>query len=323
MDSSKFKTPMMQQYSEIKNQYTDCILFFRMGDFYEMFLKDAEEGSKILDITLTARNKGKDGKIPMAGVPYHAADSYIAKLVKAGYKVAICEQVSQPDGTGIVDREVIRVVTPGTVIDEKNLNHRENNYLMALTIRGNSIGLALADISTGIFQAGQIQFSHLNQQLADELARINPAECILPPELYNQPHILQILKSQPQLNIYDFSNWETDNDRATKILENHFDVTSLEGYSLNNKPLAIESAASLLTYLLETQKQRVRHITAIKLYDSGTHMVLDRSTILNLELYSTLREVDKKGSLIYFLDKNYYRNGCSNVAAMAEKTLIR
>ena len=153
---TEFSTPMMRQYLAIKKQYPDCLLFFRLGDFYELFMDDAKVGSKTLGITLTSRDKVKDGRIPMAGVPYHAGDSYLAKLVKAGYKVAICEQTSVPNGTGIVDREVVRIVTPGTVLDEKNLEQKENNYLVSISYFGNDLGIAFADISTGDLQATQI-----------------------------------------------------------------------------------------------------------------------------------------------------------------------
>lgn len=147
-----FTTPMMRQYMEIKQKYRDCLLFFRMGDFYELFLEDAHIGAEVLDIALTSRAKGKDGRVPMAGVPFHAVDSYLSKLVKAGYKVAICEQLSEPNSRGIVDRDVIRIVTPGTMLDEKALSQKEHNYIIALSQKNKTIGLAVADISTGLFQ---------------------------------------------------------------------------------------------------------------------------------------------------------------------------
>ena len=152
----EFSTPMMRQYQAIKKEHADCLLFFRLGDFYELFLDDAKTGAKILDITLTRRPRGKDGDIPMAGVPYHSADSYIAKLVKAGQKVAICEQVSEPDSKGIVEREVMRIITPGTILDEKSLEEKEYNYTMSLSLKDNRLGLAIADISTGDFQVTEL-----------------------------------------------------------------------------------------------------------------------------------------------------------------------
>jgi DNA mismatch repair protein MutS len=188
----EFTTPMMKQYMDIKKQYLDCLLFFRMGDFYELFLEDAHIGAKVLNITLTSRPKGKDGRIPMAGVPFHAVDIYLAKLVKAGYKVAICEQVTLPNKYGIIDREVIRIVTPGTMLDEKALEKKENNYIISLLVEGTTASIAAADISTGYFSAFEIECENIAQQLADELSRIKPVECILPENLYNDPVISEI-----------------------------------------------------------------------------------------------------------------------------------
>src|SRR5579885_610876 len=170
---TSFSTPMMQQYKKIKEQYQDCLLFYRMGDFYELFLQDAKIGSRILDITLTSKAGGKDGKIPMAGVPYHAIDSYVSKLVKAGCKVAICEQVSLPNKYGLVEREVVRIVTPGTILDEKSLSQKENNYIISLLKDKNRVALGVADISTGYFAATEMTTDNFTQALTDELSRIN------------------------------------------------------------------------------------------------------------------------------------------------------
>src|SRR5579872_466390 len=179
-----FTTPMMKQYSDIKKQYIDCLLFYRMGDFYELFLEDAHIGARILNITLTGKANGKGGRIPMAGVPYHSVDSYLAKLVKAGYKVAICEQLSPPNKKGLVKRDVVRIVTPGTMLDEKSLEKKENNYLICLTTNKTKAAIALADISTGYFAAIEIETDSKEQIIMNELSRINPSECILPKDLY-------------------------------------------------------------------------------------------------------------------------------------------
>lgn len=293
---------MMQQYQAIKQQYPDCLLFFRMGDFYELFLTDAEVGAEILDITLTSRSKGKDGRIPMAGVPYHAINSYLAKLVKAGHKVAICEQTSQPDGSGIVEREVVRVVTPGTVLDETSLEQKQNNYLIALTLSKDNLGLALTDISTGEFRATEINSPEWPQILSDELAHLQPTECILSDELYNNPDLLKILKTYPQINIFPFSDWDTYTKNSQKHLQEHFSIKNLNSFGLDNLPLATEAASVLLGYLQQTQKQSVTHIKKITAYEIGQHLVMDRSTIINLELFSTIREGSKKGTLLHLLD---------------------
>lgn len=294
---------MMKQYQEIKAEYQDCLLFFRMGDFYELFLEDAIIGAKVLDITLTGKNVGKEKRIPMAGVPFHAVDSYLAKLVKAGYKVAICEQVSEPTKYGIVDREVIRIVTPGTVMDEKALEKKENNYIMSLVRSEKALGIAIADISTGQFQTTQFDTEHHEHIILNELARLAPAECILHSDHYNDPKLLKILKTQKDLNIFPFHDWEHYANKAEHVLKRHFKVTNLASFNIDDKKHAIEASAALLGYLKHTQKDQIEHFTTIQTYTRDEHVSLDRSTIINLELFSTLREQEKKGSLIAVLDK--------------------
>src|SRR5258708_4207279 len=234
-----FSTTMMKQYQEIKKQYTDCLLFYRMGDFYELFLEDAHLGARILNITLTGKANGKGGRIPMAGVPYHAVDTYLAKLVKAGYKVAICEQVSLPNKNGLVDREVVRIVTPGTILDEKALNKKENNYIVSLAIMNNILAVSSADISTGYFATTEIPFVNLRQTIQNEFSRLHPSECILSEELYNNPELLKILKTENNLNISAFSEWEMYTNNASKFLKQHFGVTTLAGFGIDQKPLAL------------------------------------------------------------------------------------
>lgn len=300
---TRFTTPMMKQYLKIKRQYPDCLLFFRLGDFYELFLDDAKIGAKILNITLTSRDKGRDGRIPMAGVPYHAVDSYLGKLVKAGYKVAICEQTSQPDGKGIVDREVVRIITPGTILDEKILDQNQNNYITTFSLDKNLLAIAAADISTGQFQTGEIKTETPLQTLTDELTRLNPAECILSEELYNRPSILKTIKTIESINIFPFNQWQLFADNAQDVLKKHFQVKTLKGFGLADKPLALKTTAALLGYLKQTQKDRIQQIKTIRLLKPENHLVLDRSTILNLEIFTTLHRQEKKGSLIYHIDK--------------------
>lgn len=319
----EFSTPMMQQYMTIKRQYPDCLLFFRLGDFYELFLEDAIVGAKALDIVLTRRPRGKDGDIPMAGVPFHAADAYIAKLVKLGHKVAICEQVSEPDKKGIVEREVIRIVTPGTILDEKTLEAKEHNYTMSISISNSStknskcekeitseildkgmVGIAVADVSTGDFQATEIPYSeNISSVLANEIARFLPAEIIVNDILYNSPAFLKILTQDRSINVTHFPEWNTHADAAEKKLTRHFGVKTLRSFGLDEKPQAVKAAGALLGYLAHTQKDYIGHMSTLKTYSPGEHVALDASTILNLELFRSLRDSDERGSLIECIDE--------------------
>lgn len=303
-EQQAFSTPMMRQYQEIKQQHQDCLLFFRLGDFYELFLEDAKIGAQVLNITLTRRPRGKDGDIPMAGVPFHAADTYIAKLIKAGFKVAICEQVSEPNNRGIVEREVIRIITPGTVLDEKTLEKKEHNYVMSLSLGRDSLGLAVADVSTGDFQAAQISYKdNLPQVLSTELARFCPAECLMNQTLYDDPSFLKILRVQKDLNISCFSCFDEHAEQAQKNLSAHFKITHLDSFGLQDKVEAQKAAASLLGYLKHTQKDQVDHIQTIRTYSPEQYVILDRSTITNLELFSTIRQQDQHGSFVQVLDQ--------------------
>lgn len=321
MDEQEFSTPMMKQYIDIKKSYQDCLVFYRMGDFYELFMEDAHIGAKILGITLTGRPRGKDGRIPMAGVPYHAVDSYLTKLVKSGYKVAICEQVSQPNKYGIIDREVIRIVTPGTVLDEKALDKKENNYIIALTIEKNTIGIATADISTGYFSTSEIYTEDIPQTLQGELSRINPSECILPEKLYNDPEILGMLRLERGLNLYCFHEWDDFSTNAKNFLKRHFGVTTLESFGIEDKPSALVSSAALLGYLQHTQKTTVKHIKKITLVSDDGAMILDRSTMINLELFSTIRDHNSQGSLLSIVDETITAMGGRLLRSWIKKPL--
>ena len=298
-----FTTPMMKQYLEIKKQYMDCLLFYRMGDFYELFLDDALIGSEVMNITLTSRPKGKDGRIPMAGVPFHAVDIYIAKLVKAGHKVAICEQMTLPNKKGIIKREVIRTVTPGTMLDEKTLEKKENNYIISLSITESVLAISIADISTGYFAVKELPFDTLATTLQNELAGIRPSECILSTALYNNTSLLEILHRQPNMNIYCFQEWEQWSRSAKQILQQHFQVTTLEGFGIEDQIMGQQAAAALIGYLQQTQKSQIGHIKKIQQIVSDTSLQLDRSTILNLELFSTIREQNSKGSVLSVIDQ--------------------
>lgn len=304
-----FTTPMMKQYMEIKKQYEDCLLFFRMGDFYELFMDDALTGAQVLNITLTSRPKGKDGRIPMAGVPFHAVDSYLSKLVKAGFKVAICEQMSPPNKYGIVEREVIRIVTPGTLLDEKALSKKENNFIVSIVFDEKKIGICAADISTGFFAASEFKSNNPTQVLKDELSKLSPAECILSPEIYNNPHLLKEVKDSCTMNIYCFQDWEQFAGNDAKVLKKHFKIKTLDTFGITQQVLTRQSAAALLGYLQQTQKSNVNHITTLTSLSQHNYLSMDRSTIINLELFSTIREHNKKGSLLHILDETVTATG--------------
>ncbi|HCW32164.1 MAG: mismatch repair protein MutS, DNA mismatch repair protein MutS protein [Candidatus Peregrinibacteria bacterium GW2011_GWE2_39_6] len=282
-------TPMMKQYFELKAQYPDCILFFRLGDFYELFAEDAKKGSKILGIVLTNRNG-----TPMCGVPYHSVEQYLAKLTTAGERVAICEQVSDPALPGIVKREVIRVITPGTTFSESLLDNKANNYAVFIYPRKDYFGLAVIDITTGAFLVTEL---HGYDQLAIELQRLNPRECVLPQ--YNEDHHLRtLLRVFENCHLY-FYSLEKD---AEQILKKHFSVVNFESFGIEKWVLGIQAAGYLLAYLKETQKTDLAHLNNLKSYTSAEYMLLDEATFRNLELVVTLRDQKKEGSLLGVLD---------------------
>ena len=300
----EFSTPMMRQYAEIKKDYDDCLLFFRLGDFYELFLEDAVVGARALGIVLTQRPRGKDGHIPMAGIPYHSAESYLAKLTKAGYKVAICEQVSEPNSKGIVEREVVRIVTPGTIMDSKSLNQKEHNYLISFSFGKKYIGIARADLSTGDFSTTQILKNKESKQvLASELTRFMPRECVLSEVDYANPKILTFLSQFPKLNIYPLHAWGEWTQDADKSLAKHFKLKTLAGLGLDSWPEAQIASAGLLGYLNHTQKNQISHIKTLCKYSLDDFLDLDSATIRNLEIFTTLRDACETGSLIRVMDK--------------------
>lgn len=276
-------TPMMAQYKAIKEKYADCILMFRLGDFYEMFFQDAVEASQILQITLTARNKGGDSKAPMCGVPYHAVDQYLSKLTKAGKKVAICDQVTEPDGKGIVEREVVRVVTPGTTFDDNILENKANNYVACAIEDGGRYGFAYADVTTGDFMVTEVE------DFAAEVGRVRPAEVICEEELVAKVGVA---------NTFPFEYVK----EPESALKKAFEVKSLKVFGLEGRKLAVAAAGMLYEYLRETQKTDLKHIQKISYYEVSDFMPLDEAVVRNLELFRTSRG-EKDGSLAWVLDK--------------------
>ncbi len=293
-------TPMMQQYMDIKNEYEDCILFFRMGDFYEMFFDDAKLAAKVLDIALTSRNKGGGEKTPMAGVPAHSADSYIASLINAGYKVAICEQIEDPEeADGLVERDVIRVITPGTVVENEILEDKENNYLSAIDILGDKIGFSYIDISTGEFYVSEFSIQR-KEKIWDELDRIQPREVLLVKKIEKSKNFYRYKK---KLKFTCNSIQEIKYKTAYKILTEHFQTQSLSGFGCEEKRAATLAAGQILLFLQETQKRTLKHINKITTYNLNEYMLLDATTRRNLELLTTIRDNKREGSLLNIIDR--------------------
>ncbi len=288
-------TPMMKQYKKIKSQHKDCILFFRLGDFYEMFGDDAVEASSILDINLTSRNKGEN-KIPMCGIPHHAADGYLAKLTKNGKKVAICEQVSDPELPGIVKRKVTRIVTPGTTFNDTLLDNKTNNYLVSIAHQEERYGIAYVDVTTGECRATSLENY---TELITELSKLDPSECILSPEFYESSKGVDIKEYFESICFFPFEHYRD----SEQVIKNQFNVTSLAGFGLNKKPLAIKATGAIIEYLKKTQKRELTHIQKVKYFSTGQYMPIDESTLRNLELLKTLRDQEKEGSLISVIDK--------------------
>ena len=302
-------SPMMQHYMAVKQQYQDCFLFYRLGDFYEMFFDDAIEGSKILELTLTGRDCGLEDRAPMCGVPYHSVDTYIQKMIKAGHKVAICEQMEDPAlAKGLVERSVVRVITPGTVIEDKILESDKNNYLVAIYYGKNGIGYAFSDISVGSFSACEIYGSQMDTDLFDELNRLNPTEIIANETLFENTFLTKRIQSAFYLE--KLPDIRFNPNQCAERLQSHFRVNGLSGFGMEGKPLAIGAAGALLQYLEDTQKNSLPHIHSIRYLNRSGFMQLDVATRLNLELTEPLRyDGDRKKTLLYLLDATKTRMG--------------
>lgn len=313
-------TPMMQQYVETKEQYKDCILFYRLGDFYEMFYEDAITASKELEITLTGKSCGQDEKAPMCGVPYHAVEGYLNKLVSKGYKVAICEQVEDPKATkGIVKREVVRIVTPGTNLNTQALDDTKNNYLMCITFISGKIGISVCDVTTGDYYVTETDDT---KKLLDEIMRYQPSEIICNDSFMVSGIDLDDLRNRLGITIYTISAHMFDDDNCRKTLMKHFHLNTLIGLGIEDFPTGLIAAGALLQYLYETQKNSLEHIRHITPYLTSKFMLLDSSSRRNLELTETLREKQKKGSLLWVLDKTKTAMGARLLRSYIEQPLI-
>ncbi len=313
-------SPMMAQYVETKKQYHDCILFYRLGDFYEMFFEDALTASRELEITLTGKECGLEERAPMCGVPYHAVDSYLSRLVQKGYKVAIAEQMEDPkQAKGLVKREVIRVVTPGTITSAQALDETKNNYLMAIVYLGEKMGVAVADITTGDFLVTEVAN---DRSLYDEINKFSPAEIICNDAFAMSGISLDEMKDRYHFAVSTVDSHFFQDESCRKVLREHFKVNGLEGLGLADYDSGVIAAGAVLQYLYETQKTTMDHLTTIVPYSTGSYMVLDSSTRRNLELLETMREKQKRGSLLWVLDKTRTAMGARLLRTWIEQPLI-
>lgn len=314
-------TPMMQQYQRIKKDYPDAILFFRMGDFYEMFLEDAKVASKILEITLTSRNK--NNPIPMCGIPHHSANLYISKLIKSGKSIAVCEQVEDPrQAKGLVKREVVRVITPGTVLDENLLDPKNHHFLVSLYFGKESSGLASLDISTGLFHVMELPQNNCDALLSDELTKLEPREVIVPESAFKDNGTSQNLLQQESYCLRPREDWTFSYTQARRVLLEHFKTQSLEGFGCEALPSAICAAGALIHYLKETQKTSLQHINSLSTISSDHFMQLDQSTVASLELVQS-SDGQRKHSLLGLLDESCTPMGARRIKDWILKPLIR
>ena len=313
-------TPMMRHYLDTKEQYKDCILFYRLGDFYEMFFDDAVTVSRELELTLTGKDCGQEERAPMCGVPYHAAETYLNRLVAKGYKVAICEQVEDPKlAKGMVKREVVRVVTPGTNLNTQALDETKNNYIMCIVYLADRYGVSLADVSTGEYFLTEVSSA---KKMEDEIIKFSPAEIICNEPLLMSGTDLDALKDRLGISVFPLDAAYFDDEQCRRALLEHFQVASMEALGLGDYTLGVLAAGALMRYLLDTQKNSLSQMTRLVPYSTGKYMVLDSSTRRNLELTETLREKQKRGSLLWVLDKTKTAMGARMLRTYIEQPLL-
>ncbi|MBD5525119.1 MAG: DNA mismatch repair protein MutS [Lachnospiraceae bacterium] len=313
-------TPMMQQYLETKKEYQDCILLYRLGDFYEMFYEDALLASKELEITLTGKSCGQEERAPMCGVPHHALEGYLSKLVSKGHKVAICEQMEDPKLTkGIVKREVVRIVTPGTNLNLQAIEDSRNNYLICVAYFPGKTGISVADVTTGDYYLTEVDDI---RKLQDEINKYEPSEIVCNEQFLVSGYEIDDLKDRLGVTVYSLQSHYFDEDHCRKILMRHFHVNTLSGLGIEDFPTGLIAAGALLQYLYETQKTSLAHFTHLYPYLTNKYMLLDSSTRRNLELTETLREKQKKGSLLGVLDRTKTAMGGRLLRKYIEQPLI-
>lgn len=317
---SRSLSPMMVHYCQTKCAYKDSILFYRLGDFYEMFFEDAKTVSRELELTLTGKDCGLSERAPMCGIPYHAAETYINRLIDKGYKVAICEQVEDPKtAKGIVKREVTRVVTPGTNLNMQELDEGKNNYLMAIVCVGDHFGVSTADITTGDCYVTEIDEE---RKLWDEINKFVPAEIICNDAFLVSGVDVDDLRNRLHISVFALESWYFGDDLCKQTLLEHFKISSLEGLGLADYDSGVIAAGSLFRYLLDTQKNTMEHMNKIIPYTTERYMVIDSSSRRNLELVETLREKQKRGSLLWVLDKTKTAMGARMLRSFVEQPLI-
>ena len=313
-------TPMMQQYMETKKQYKDCILFYRLGDFYEMFFDDALTASRELEITLTGKACGLEERAPMCGIPYHAVEGYLTKLVNKGYKVAICEQMEDPKlAKGLVKRDVTRIVTPGTNLNVQALEESRNNFLMCIVYTPTKTGISVADVTTGDYYLTEVEDL---RKLNDELMKYKPSEIICNEAFLVSGFDVEDLRGRLRLSVNSLEAHMFDDEGCKRLLLRHFKINKLAGLGVEEFPVGILAAGALLQYLYDTQKTDLAHFTHISPYLTSRYMLLDSSTRRNLELTETLREKQKRGSLLWVLDKTKTAMGGRLLRSMLEQPLI-
>lgn len=301
-DFKKF-SPMMQHYLQTKEKYKDCVLFYRLGDFYEMFFDDAVNVSRELELTLTGKDCGQDERAPMCGIPYHAAENYIAKLIEKGYKVAICEQLEDPKlAKGIVKRDVIKVVTPGTVVESSLLEEKKNNYIMAIYKEGIYFGIAVCDISTGDFYATEIREENNFEKLLDEISRYNPSELVINKMMSDSTEEIATIKQRFNSFISVIDAFDSDYQKIDKEFELK-DAGGASLTSLKTKLFAVSAINGLMYYIEDTQKAKMENLNQITIYSTTKYMSLDINARRNLELTERMRDKSKKGTLLWVLDK--------------------
>lgn len=316
-------TPLRQQYLDIKREYPECILLFRLGDFYETFDEDAQTAARELDLVLTSRPVSKDNRIPMAGVPHHAVENYIARLIEKGYHVAVCEQITEPNGRGLVEREVTRVITPGTILEPELLADDKPNYLMALFPVGDAggawtaVGLAYSDITTGEFAVTQLDGENAAVQVLEELARLQPSEVLLP-----QAWIERGVTFPAGIHITPSQDWRFEHATAENVMRDHFNVKTLDGFGIGEMPYAICAAGAMLQYLRDTKKSSLVQLTTVRPYSTAAFMVLDQFTRRNLELTETIRSRKAQGSLLGIMDRTVTAMGARLLRSWVNQPLL-
>ncbi|HEY5039231.1 MAG TPA: DNA mismatch repair protein MutS, partial [bacterium] len=297
-------TPMMKQYLEMKRVHKEEILFFRLGDFYEMFFDDAKTAARVLNLTLTARQGGQGQKVPMAGIPYHAAENYISRLVKGGFSIAICEQMEDPaQAKGLVKREIARVITPGTILSASMLDEKSNNYLVALAYSSQSLGLAVVDVTTGEFKTCELTGPERFTVAANELSKFNPSEILLPQSQPPAEDWAHLLRSANGAKTSHMEDWKFTVEEGRETLTEHFQVKTLDGFGLTSQDQAVRAAGAILQYLKETTHSVLSHLVTLSTFQVGEGMVLDATTQRNLEIVKSMQDGGKAGTLLSVLDE--------------------